>query len=108
MSEAPPPPPPPPSGTGVEVTAKFFFLAWILYFITPTIEVDGPPYRRKWGTHSFDLAPGHHRVEVSFPYLFGKRMGANSIELDLAPGQIRRIRYRAPFLVFMKGRIQEV
>lgn len=107
MSGTLPPPPPPTSGTGVEVTAKFFFFAFILFFITPNIEVDGTLYRRKWGTHFFELAPGHHRVEVSFPYLFRKRTGANSLEFDLTPGQVRRIRYRAPLIVFMKGRITE-
>jgi hypothetical protein len=101
------PPPPPGFQAGVEVTARFFFLAWILYFIKPTIEVDGTAYRRKWGTYAFDLAPGHHRVRVSFPYIYRKDMGANEIEFDLAPGQVRKVVYRAPYIVFMKGSIKE-
>jgi hypothetical protein len=92
----------------VEVTARFMFMSWILFFIKPSIEVDGAAYRRKWGTYFFDLAPGRHRVEVSFPYLFGRKTGANSVEFDLSPGQTRRIRYRAPLILLMKGRIAEV
>ena len=104
--------PVPPRGdliqTGVEVTAKIAFMQWILLFVKPTIDLDGITSQQKWGTYFFELAPGRHRLEVSFPYLTSRRAGANSVEFDLAAGQIRRFLYRSPWLVFLKGPLKEL
>jgi len=112
MEDTPSAPPPPPRAdqakTGAEVTTKIGFGQWILLFVKPTIEIDGTAFRQKWGTYFFDLAPGRHRFEASFAYLTSSRAGANSVEFDLAPGQIRRFQYRSPWLVFLKGPIKEL
>ena len=106
-----PPPPSSPSGgprTGVEVTTGFIWIALILFLVKPAIEIDGVVSRGKWGTSYFELATGRHTVTVYFPYLLWRRAGANSITFDLASGQVRRIQYRAPWLMFLKGPIKEL
>ncbi len=112
MEVQPPLPPRPGSSTGsrtgLEITAKFTFLQWLLYFFNPTIVIDGSPHVVKWGTHFFELAPGRHQVEVFFRYLFFSRADNSSIDMDLAEGQVRRLRYRPPWLVFLKGRLREL
>jgi hypothetical protein len=99
---------PAPAGarTGLEITTKFFFLAFLLYFFSPTIVIDGTPYKVKWGTAFFDLQPGRHHVEIFFRYLF-MNAGKGAVDVDLAPGQVRRFTYRAPWLVFLAGKITE-
>jgi hypothetical protein len=92
--------------TGLEVTTRFFPLAFLLYFFKPTIVIDGTPTRVKWGTVFFDLQPGRHHVEIFFRYIF-MDAGKASVDLDLAAGQTLRITYRAPWLLFLPGRIKE-
>lgn len=35
--------------TGIEVKTSFFPLAFFLFFVTPTIEINGEKYKEKWG-----------------------------------------------------------
>jgi hypothetical protein len=46
-----------PNGT-LEIRTGFFPLAFLLFFCTPTIEIDGVPQRRSWGKSKIDVAPG--------------------------------------------------
>jgi hypothetical protein len=128
----PPPPPPPPSGapqfeappgaptpqpgvpspaapgtTGVEVTTGFMKIAFLYYFFKPTVVIDGVPTKVTWGTQFFGLQPGRHHVHVFFRYIF-MDAGKGDVDLDFAPGQVRRIRYRAPWFVFSRGKITEL
>ena len=103
----PPPPGPAAGSTGIEVTAKFVFLQWLLYFFKPTILIDGTPNRVSWGTHVFEVQPGRHHVEIFFRYFF-TNAGKASIDVDVPSGEIRRVSYRAPWLVFLPGKIREV
>ena len=82
-------------------------MSWMLYLFPPTIVVDGHAYRDKWATYYYELPPGRHRVEVFFRYLM-RRAGYNSLDVELQPGQVRSIEYRAPFFLFRKGLIAEV
>jgi hypothetical protein len=111
MSQTAPPPAPPAATaqagrTGLEITAKFFPLAFLLYFFKPTIVIDGTPNKVPWGTHVFDVQPGRHHVEIYFRYFF-MDAGKGSTDVDIASGELRRLRYRAPWLVFLRGKIRE-
>src|SRR2546427_471563 len=44
----------------------------------------------------FDVSSGRHRLEV---FLLFRSRGATSVEFDLAPGQVRRLRFRGPWLI---------
>lgn len=92
----------------IEVTTGFNPLAFLLYFSTPTIEIDGIPHRRSWGRHVFPVAPGLHTVRVYFRYLFAPEVGDNSIEADVLRGSRSRIRYHMPPWVFAKGSLEEL
>jgi len=115
MSEQQPPAPAPgqqypgsapPGTTGIEITTGFFWLAFLYYFFKPTIVVDGVPTKTTWGTQFFGLQPGRHHVHIFFRYLF-MDAGKGDVDIDLMPGQIRRISYRTPWFVWSKGKITE-
>jgi hypothetical protein len=95
---------PPPDQTGIVVTTKVFFLAFLLLLFKTTVTVDGSPVVIGWGEHFFPAAPGTHEVRVSFKYIFGD-MGENRIAVPVTAGQATRVDYRSPFIVFMKGKI---
>lgn len=92
--------------TGVVVRAWFFPLGFFLFFCTPTIVIDGQTYGRSWwSNHFFPLTPGRHNVKIFFKYLHMDECGANSIDVDLERGQVRKIKYFMPPWMYAKGSI---
>src|SRR3954465_12093222 len=61
--------------SGIQIETSFFPLSFFLYACTPRIVIDGAVVLRPWGTHSFQLTPGMHRVQVYFFYLFLPQCG---------------------------------
>lgn len=92
--------------TRLKIKTGFFPLAWFLYFVTPTIEINGYKYKNKWGEHFYDLPPGEYRVKIYFPYMFKSECGANEIRVSLTKGEERRIVYNMPPWMFSKGSIK--
>ncbi|HEX8769199.1 MAG TPA: DUF2510 domain-containing protein, partial [Acidimicrobiales bacterium] len=94
-----------PTPGAIEVETSFFFLAFILYFFKTRVVIDGQLYELPWGKNTFPVHPGRHRVRVSFKYLLPSDAGANEIDVDVSSGQTVQVRYRAPWLVFLKGKL---
>jgi len=92
--------------TGIEVKTEFFPLAWMLYFSTPIIEINGQKNSRKWGQHFFELQPGEYTVKIYFPYFMQNQCGANQINISVLEGQVRKISYNMPPFMFSKGTIK--
>ncbi len=92
--------------TGIEVKAGFFPLAFLLFFCSPRIEIDGTVHKRSWGRHFFEVSPGRHQVTVYFRYLFMSRCGKNSISVNVAAGTVTHIRYYMPPWMFAKGSLK--
>lgn len=89
--------------TGIEVKTSFFPLAWILLLCMPRIAIDDRVRKRPWGTWFFPVAPGRHRVEIWFVYLFMQRCGFNSRRVDVEPGEVAKVNFFMwPFL-FISG-----
>lgn len=95
------------SNTGyIETHTSFFFLAFILHFFKTLMVIDGADQGKvPWGTQRFPVTPGRHHVRISARYLFFTNMMANETVIDVYPGTIVRVKYRAPWLVFLKGKI---
>jgi len=125
MNEGPPPPPPPPppgppplppalppeqpkskESGWIEVKTGFFPLAFLFFFCTPQIDIDGKMQKRRWGTHRFKVPVGRHRVTIWFAYLFMSRCGENSVEVDVGASTVRRVHFNMPPLIFMPGTIR--
>lgn len=90
----------------IDVDLGFFVLAWVFFLCTPRIELDGQPaITARWGVNRLAVAPGRHQVTCFVPYLFFSRCGASSIVIDVPPGGAAPVRWRAPWIVFLAGRI---
>lgn len=94
-----------PMKTQIEVKTGFFFMAWLLYFCTPVITINGEMHRRKWGYSSFDLAPGIYNIKIYFPYIMKPECGANRVTIELKEGESKLIKYNMPPWMFSKGKI---
>ncbi|MEO6123843.1 MAG: hypothetical protein ABIR32_09035 [Ilumatobacteraceae bacterium] len=106
MSTPTPPPPPSTANTGIEITAKFFVLAFILNFFKPVFVIDNQPVKGAWKTPTFfPTSPGTHQVQVHFPYLFIKEAGKGVQAVNVQPGQVVRVGYKAPWLIFLPGKL---
>ncbi|MBA2542829.1 MAG: hypothetical protein H0V17_24500 [Deltaproteobacteria bacterium] len=90
----------------IEIKTGFFPLAFLLFFCTPTIEIDGAPQRRSWGKSRFEVAPGTHRVKIYFKYLFKPQCGANEIDVTVAEGQVANVNYWMPPWMFSRGSLK--
>lgn len=98
----------PPAGTtGIEITAKFFVLALILYLFKPTFVIDGNAVQGKWRTPTFfPTAPGQHQVQVHFKYIIMKTAGKGVTTVNVQPGQVVKVGYKAPWIVFLAGKMK--
>lgn len=92
------------TSTGIMVKSRIFPLAFILLLFKTIVTIDGTPALTPWGEHFFPGPAGQHEVQVAFKYLFGP-MGANRVTVNVVEGQVTRVNYRSPFLIFMKGKI---
>jgi hypothetical protein len=99
--------PNPEGQTGIRVTASFMPLMWILYIIKPHIGVNGSDVVGAWKQPMFfPTGPGQHNVMAYFPYFFPKQAGKGTIAVNVAPGQVVDVTYRAPWLVFLPGKMK--
>ena len=91
--------------TGLDITTKFFFLAFLLFFFKPTVVIDNQPNVGPWGTYRYPVAPGHHTVRIFFKYLFLREACAAETSVDVPEGAVVPITYKAPWLILLPGRI---
>jgi hypothetical protein len=87
------------------LTAKFFPMAFLFFFVKPAITIDGYSVPGVWGRNTIPVAPGRHQVHVHTPYFLPSRVGNADTVVDVAPGQTAELEYRCPVVVFMNGAI---
>ncbi|HZQ31473.1 MAG TPA: hypothetical protein VFB19_07040 [Mycobacterium sp.] len=101
---APPPQQYAQPGEGIAITTGFFPLAWLFYFIKPKIYVDGhelPPMN--WGRTVVPARPGQHHVHVYTPYFLPQRLGPADSAVEVTPGRVVELEYKAPMWSFSPG-----
>jgi hypothetical protein len=91
--------------SAIEVTATFMPLAFLLFLFPPTFVIDGQALKGKWREPTMiPVAAGSHRVRVFFRYLI-MDAGVGDVQVNVAEGAVSRVGYKAPWLVFLKGRM---
>lgn len=102
--QQPPPPPGAPGGqTAIAVTTKFFWLAWIFFFIKPKIFLNGHDVPAVWGRNLIPVQPGQHHLHVYVPYFLPPKVGPADLAVPVHPGQTIELEYRTPMWVFSGG-----
>lgn len=81
-------------------------LAWMLYFVSTSIEINGQAQKQPWGTTTYDLAEGVYSVRVYFNYLFGPA-GIGETQVQIYAGHDSYLNYRPPFFVFSPANLIE-
>jgi len=96
----------PPGSMGFEVKLEYSMLAF-LYALCPVyVVINGTKMKAQWGVQFFPAVPGRYNITCFTHYLLTPQTGKNSVEADLYPGQVVRITWRAPQIVFFKGPIR--
>lgn len=91
--------------TGIAIKSRPFlgFLGFMLYIFPVTVKIDGVAHAVNWNEHFFAVAPGTHRVEVTWKYFWFLDVNRADMMVQVNPGQVTRLRYKSAFLVFMRG-----
>lgn len=92
--------------TGFEVKLEYSVLLFHYMFCPVFVVINGSTIKAAWGVQFFPAVPGRYRIECYTSYLITPLAGLNSVEIDLQPGQVFRIQWNAPPIVFMKGKMR--
>jgi hypothetical protein len=94
-----------PQGT-IVIRPKYFALMWIFMLLKPKGSVDGSEMPLQWKqANPVPVPAGRHEVGVWCPYFFLRRMGYNSISVEVAPGAAVEVVWSAPWIIYFKGKI---
>jgi hypothetical protein len=94
--------------TGVISLETTFWAMGALWLMSRVrVELDGERRELPWGHLRLPVAAGTHRLRISCKYLW-MDAGAASRELDVRSGQTIVLRYRAPVLVFLAGKLRQL
>jgi hypothetical protein len=89
---------------GIAVTTQYFPLGFTMALFKPKIVVDG--YEAPvagWGRTVVPMRPGQHHVHVHVPYWLPPQIGPADTSVDVHPGRLVELEYKAPVWGFSKG-----
>lgn len=96
----------PDATAGIQITALFFPLAFLLFLFPPTFVIDGRAMRGAWRRPTtIPVTPGTHKVRVFFRYFGIMDGGVGESRVEVPSGSVSRVTYKAPWLVFLRGRM---
>ena len=91
----------------IRLTTKFFPLAFLLLLFPARAKVDGGEEQKVgWGTTELPVPAGNHTIDVWFPYFFVFKVGSAATSVSVAEGETAQVTYKAPWLVFLPGKIK--
>lgn len=77
---------------------------WGFVFLRPKIFLNSAEAATaKWGRTVLPASPGRHHVHVHIPYIVPPRLGPADTIVDVYPGQLAALEYRAPLWSFSRG-----
>src|SRR5262245_22195867 len=91
--------------TGVEVKMEFFPLAFIYGLCPVFVVINGQTMPSIWGAQFFPLPPGRYNVGCYARYFLAPHCGWNPVDIEIGVGQVVRVNWTAPGIVFLKGTV---
>jgi hypothetical protein len=91
--------------TGIAVTGKISFLAFLMIIFKPVIEIDGHPHDGAWSRVVVPTGAGQHRVSVYWKYLWFMPVNRADVAVTVTEGTTTEVVYRARAVIFLPGRI---
>ena len=91
----------PQQGSGIALTTKYHWLAFMLGLFKPVIEINGYRAGNAWGRQVIPLQPGQYQLHVHVPYLWP--LGTANLPVNVYPDQFVELEYRAPMIAFIRG-----
>jgi hypothetical protein len=96
------------SPTGIELQTKYFILSFLIAIFPLVLTIDGEKVPAKWGKSFTPVAPGQHEVTVAWKAYWLIPVNKGSANVTLAEGQVARLLYKVPLLVFLSGKLTPV
>jgi hypothetical protein len=91
--------------TGIQLNAKQAFW-FILVTIQPlVVEIDGVQSKGAWDTQLLNLAPGPHRLSVSWKFYWLVPVQKATIDVAVNPGEVVSFRYKIRWFIFLPGKL---
>ncbi|GJP00117.1 hypothetical protein NJB18001_15220 [Mycobacterium marinum] len=95
---------PSPGSGGIAVTTQYFPLGFMLALFKPKIFINGFQVPvAGWGRTVVPVQPGLHRVHVHVPYWLPSQIGPADTLVDVYPGQLAELEYKAPVWGYSAG-----
>ncbi|MDT5348964.1 MAG: hypothetical protein QOH91_2251 [Mycobacterium sp.] len=89
---------------GIALNTQFFPLSFMMALIKPKIVVDGYEVPVVgWGRTVVPARPGPHHVHVHVPYWLPQQIGPADTSVDVYPGRLVELEYKAPVWGFSPG-----
>jgi hypothetical protein len=89
---------------GIAVKTEYSPMEFMFAAFTPKIFINGYEVPvAGWGWTVVPLVPGVHHVHVHTPYFLPSRIGAADATVEVRPGQITELQYKAPLSTFSPG-----
>jgi hypothetical protein len=96
----------PAESTAIRLNAKQA-IWWLLVTIQPLIvEVDGAPAKGTWGDQTLPVAPGSHRVSVSWKFYWILPVQRGTVDVTVEPGAVVSLRYKVRWFIFLPGKLR--
>lgn len=94
----------PGASSSIAVTTHYFPMAFMLALFTPKVLIDGYQVPVPgWGRIVVPTPPGQHRVHVHVPYWLPAQIGPADTLVDVYPGHLVELEYKAPVWGFSAG-----
>jgi hypothetical protein len=95
-----------PASTGIEVTAKFFWLFFVLLLWPPLIEVDGQETKGQWNSPiQVAATPGKHRVKIQYKYYWFLPGSPAEVDVEVPASGMSHVSYEARWLFLLAGKV---
>jgi hypothetical protein len=94
---------------GLEIKAPVSWFLFTLHLFPLKLSINGSPAMpAKWGDNLIPMTPGRHVVRLWWMAYWFMPSNRGELTIDIAPGQVAQLEYKARWLVFLPGKLQQV